>query len=155
MGAVLRPRRPLPSLPARAAFAGLPERLARDWGPPPPLAEGVAVCAPCADNANVLGGDAASAQRLLSAIAAELEGAGLAVHERAKPTRDFPAPGLHFDGKRSWIRPTTFRSWRLWFALGSALRAKAPSPDHLRRLLGHLCHHFCLRRRLLSAPGDP
>ena len=96
---------------------------------PPPLAEGVAACAPYVDDANVLGGDAAPAQRLLDVVAAELENVGLAVHERVEPTRDFTALGPHFDGGRSRVRLTAFRARRLWFALGSALQAKALSAD--------------------------
>ena len=58
--------------------------------------------------------------------------------------------GVVFDGDKLRLTAKPDRAWRLWYALRTLMPVGSATPRQMQKMLGHLVHHFLLRRCSLS-----
>ena len=132
------------------ASAGLSDGMRLvDGRVPPDLKDGV-VHLEYVDNLVLFGCNEDEVNSALERARLRLEAAGLIPHEVEQAATKASVLGIELDGVAGTARITGKRYWKVYGGIHGLLQRGTCSGDEMRKLLGHLCYVFLLRRCCLS-----
>jgi hypothetical protein len=135
----------------RSGVVSLARRIS-DFAPSPVLDDGDPAWLAYVDNSVIVGTNVDKVNDLRRRCDKVLMEAGLIVHEVTQGSTTFEGLGVHCDGRKGVVGPTSKRLWRCYQCLTDILERPWLTSQQLRVVIGHLTFVWCFSRSFLSIP---